>query len=132
MEEVIIKENFVSGSQGKYGYPRLFMGSWVVLMPTFSCSLCLTVELLSDRFNFRLFQLPLGFCAPFSFTTIPFKNIEKIEIREKKHFGFEALLALIPNSASDPRAKTFIFVRKLSPWTENFKKLGLKMERLTS
>lgn len=127
MGEIIIKESFISGSQGKCFSPWRFLKLWIIVGGGFSCSLCLTAELLSDRINFRLFSLPLGFCLPFSYSTLLISDIDKVEIR-KSYFGFRALLSLLPKPKSDQRMKTFLFVRKPELWLEHFKTLGLKVD----
>ena len=127
MGGVIIKESFISGSQGEHWLPKRFPRAWILIGGGFSCTLCLTAELLSDRINFKLFSLPLGFCAPFLHPTLLFNHIEKIEIR-KGTGGFKALVSLLPKPTFDQRIKTFLFVRKPELWLEHFKTLGLKVD----
>ncbi len=127
MSEIIMKESFISGSQGKYWSPKHFLKTWTLVGGGYYCTLCVTAELLSNRFNFKLFSFPLGFCSPFPYSTVLFDHIEKIEIR-RGTIGFKALLSLLPKPTSDQRIKTFLFVRKPELWLENFKNLGLKVD----
>lgn len=128
MEEVIMRECFTSGSQGKNASPKRFLMSWIIV-GAFGCSLCLTVELLRDKINFKLYSLPLRVLTPFPFSTILTNDIEKIEIR-KGIFGYNALISIAPKYNADQRMKTFFWVRKPKCWIEHFNALGLQVENI--
>jgi len=125
--EVILKESFISGTQGTHWSPRPFLRSWILTGGCFSYLGCLTAELLPDRFNFRLFSLPLGCCAPFAYPTVLLSEIEKIEMR-KGAWGFKTLFSLVPKPTTDPRKKTFLRVRRPDLWLKHFKNLAIKVD----